>query len=159
MDLQYLRSSSILRRNWVAGLLSVDLFASSDGHSGLVFLLAVETYRTVTRRNRVRSAWGAGKQHKMEKKHIFVPKCIQSENCILLKVRSAWGAGKQHKMEKKHIFVPKCIQSENCILLSVLEYISFLTGVKWVSQVVDPYGPYRWNKPFSIRHDRKSASR
>ena len=32
-----------------------------------------------------------------------------------------------------------------------LECIRRLTGVKGVSRVVDPYGPYRWNRPFSIR--------
>ena len=31
-----------------------------------------------------------------------------------------------------------------------LKYFSLFTGVKGVSWVVDPYGPYRWNGPLSI---------
>ena len=64
-------SSSILRRNWAgrvifSGFTRFERRALRKSVSGLVFLLVVETYRTITRRNRIRSAQGASKQQRIQ---------------------------------------------------------------------------------------------
>ena len=61
----------ILRRNWVSraifsGFICFKRQAFRKSVYSLVFLLAVETHRKITRRNRVRSAWGAGKHEKIQ---------------------------------------------------------------------------------------------
>ena len=64
-------SSSILWRNWVgrvifSGFICFERQAFRKSVCSLVFLLAVETHRTITCRNRVRSTWGAGKHQKIQ---------------------------------------------------------------------------------------------
>ena len=39
-----------------------------------------------------------------------------------------------------------------------LEYISRLTRLKGLSRVVDPFGPYGWNRPFQSVHGPKIVS-
>ena len=63
--------SSILQGNWGGrvifnGFICFEQQTLQKSVSGLVFLLAVETHRTITHQNHIRSAWAAGKQQKRQ---------------------------------------------------------------------------------------------
>ena len=63
--------STAKRKNWVgrvifSGFIRFERRSLRKSVCSLVFLLAVETHRTITLRHRVRSSWAAGKQQKIQ---------------------------------------------------------------------------------------------